>query len=576
MRGGWEAFEAELDLLEAGEVGALEGARSLVRTAAPGAEQEAWSFALASVAWFWRAEGQAPSPDIVRGFAESGAVARRAAGRVCRVMAKASLLALDPRGLGAWLAAHEAVRPDDDPKPASVTAARCWLDLLLGRPAVSQPEDIRLSASRAGDARGVIEATALGAMVRLSEGNQAQALVLARRAALMARTEAFAELEVLTGLLLARVRRHTGRPHLALHVLSALIERAPSCAFGWLSWEIVLSGGAWVPELGNRGDGESLVAVLAARALARLLPTALTGDRAAFDQQARRLLAETASCTLLEREARMLLAALDGTFGAEGKLAAWRHGETSEAPAELQALMCLGAGVDARVDAAYVVADPGEAGVRVLRAGIPLFRSAKAVPITMLPAEHPNAAAEASVDHAPSGSDEADQGEGREQGISNRALAGLAALLLAGARGLAAGELFRRVYGFAFVPELHAGTFRVLLHRMRSLVASVGEIWRRDDELGLTLNASVAVADPRSAVPPEMRLVMHLAAAGGASTEAAARNLQIPVRTLRDVLRQLVESGLCRPVRDGRRIVYQVQDTVLTQLTPMARTGKTS
>lgn len=54
---------------------------------------------------------------------------------------------------------------------------------------------------------------------------------------------------------------------------------------------------------------------------------------------------------------------------------------------------------------------------------------------------------------------------------------------------------------------------------------------------------------------------------GPVSTEDAARALAVPARTARAALRRLVTEGACRERRDGRHVLYEIEDTIFTEPT---------
>ena len=109
---------------------------------------------------------------------------------------------------------------------------RAWCALMGGAAAGLDAElaalFARASASR--DPARVIEATALRAMAALSLGNLPEAVAFARRASRMARTEALPPSELLANLVLGRVRRRSGKPHLAARAVRLRHLRHPAAA----------------------------------------------------------------------------------------------------------------------------------------------------------------------------------------------------------------------------------------------------------------------------------------------------------------------------------------------------------
>jgi hypothetical protein len=396
--------------------------------------------------------------------------------------------------------------------------------------------------------RGVIEATAIGALALARTGDLPRALVLARRAALMARSEGRPQQEFLTAVVLARVRRHAGRPHLAVRVLTALAGSATIRWRGWVAWELLLAQGETAGVVGAAGRAGD-----AAAALGGALAAAQHGDRAAFGAHADTVLRTLAGCALLRDEAEVALAALDHARPAPAVLLGWCRGDTAPFPSPLHGLGTIDptrpAGATSR---ALAVAPAGVAGRRVLPIGVGLFAG-----------EFPRAARLPAA-----GAPAAGEGGGEDEG-QDRTLAGIAALALAGPDGLTTGEFFARVYGFPLVAERHDGALRVLLHRMRKAVGDAGEIDSDAGQMALRANVPLVVPDPRCAEPAEARVVAYLAFTGAASTELAAERLHLPVRTTRAILQKLVAAGVCRAVREGRRVRYEVDDSIITRLTPI-------
>ena len=130
-------------------------------------------------------------------------------------------------------------------------------------------------------------------------------------------------------------------------------------------------------------------------------------------------------------------------------------------------------------------------------------------------------------------------------------------------------EFFHSTYGFEFVHNIHGGPLDVLVHRMRKAITLYGDIDRDDDRITLRLRSEVAIPDPRCCTPIDTRLVRLLSQMGPLSTDAAASELGLPVRTARALLRQFVADGLCRELREGRSVRYQIEDTTFNEPTPV-------
>ena len=75
------------------------------------------------------------------------------------------------------------------------------------------------------------------------------------------------------------------------------------------------------------------------------------------------------------------------------------------------------------------------------------------------------------------------------------------------------------------------------------------------------------VPDMRCILPTADRVLRALALLGSTSASVAAEQLQMPLRTVQAVLQQLVSEGACTTERDGRHVVYKIEDTTFTQVT---------
>ncbi|MEM7607742.1 MAG: hypothetical protein AAF411_20500 [Myxococcota bacterium] len=119
---------------------------------------------------------------------------------------------------------------------------RAWLLWLRG-------EDAQVPAGvGAHDHETPIELACFSALAALEEGQREDALVSARRAFRMARTEQHGPLEMLSALVLARTRRWLGHDALALRIASSVEARAPAHVRPWASWERQLAAGEHSPE----------------------------------------------------------------------------------------------------------------------------------------------------------------------------------------------------------------------------------------------------------------------------------------------------------------------------------------
>ncbi len=448
-------------------------------------------------------------------------------------LASRALRGLEGGALGAWAEASAAHVP-----ALERTLARGWADLLRG-------EEAEAAAAAAASTGGPcdVEAGALAALAAL-ERDPGAARLFARQASRLAAGEARRAEACLAHVVLARVRRHTGKPAVAARILSALAPVAPPRWHGWLAWELTLAAGP---------DAEALPASLAARAIRgdRLAAAALAlgavvraagaGDCVAFDREGARLLAAVAACAPLRVEAERLLAAVDDRRPADEEARRFRAGLRALPPGGLQGLAALDADPGSGA-ISLVLVRPGAPGRRILR----LARR--------LAGGEGDGRGDGEGDR---GGDDADALAGAQA----RVLAGLAALALAGPEGLGTPEFFRAVYGFPYAARQHGSLVDVLVHRMRRALGAAGCVTRDEARLALAVARPLALPDPRGATAPEDGLVRFLVRAGPTTSDAAAAALGIPLRTAQALLRDLVDDGLCQAVRAGRQVVYKVEDT---------------
>jgi hypothetical protein len=558
----------------------------------------AWRLALQAIRWSFD-PGFCPPPGAgeARHLAKESPEIAAIVARACSVMERACIPALDGAQLAIWTEVHAGL-PPAGPQPGgpvvaaapgplngvgarppvelgdgvdvSLRSARLWLRLLAGEAAGadSEAKQIFEDAARLRAPAQVIETTVLRSLAALSAGETEAAVDLARRASRMAQAESLPQLEYLANLTLARVRRYSGRPHLALHILVALSRVAPPVWSGWIAWEVILAGGrpqfardpveggGGAVSLAAEGRARELAlpetpAAAAARALLGFLQVVRDGRREEFAEQATALRRASACWWDLAQESETLLAAVDvAQDDAPLRLAPWRRGETTAIPCGLHGIgIPQGADLETETATAFVLAGPQRSGRRILRPGLTLAPEAR-----MLTRESAkNAAA----------------------GV--RTETGIAALALAGPNGLSREDFFRTVYGFPFVPHRHQAVLDVLCHRMRNLLGDAGELRRDGADVGgggasgpslvLILGKSIVVPDMRCALPTSDRVLRALATLGTTSASTAAESLRMPLRTVQAVLQQLVAEGACTVERDGRRVSYRIEDTTFTEVT---------
>jgi hypothetical protein len=427
---------------------------------------------------------------------------------------------------------------------SSTAQARAWARLARHWAALANAEvleDAPLTELEHGAralrlAELVVTSASLRALAQAERESFDEAVASARRACRMARTEALPESEHLAGLTLARLRRQTGRPYLCARIAGALRRIASPAWRPWIDWELVLASGAEAMEHAPIGPACDLLA---------MVEHAAAGDRAAFEKSADRVRSATHGLAPFARDARRLLTAIDPSrspAGDDARLLRWVTGvdALSAPPYGLAGIETLSDGSVSSPAGALVVAAPDGPGRRVLHIAVGLV------------ARHV---------------------EGRllEEGQAGRPEAVLSALALAGPTGLEDAELFRAVYGFAYAPAIHRGSFDVAIHRARARLGSFGDLERGGGRMQLVVRTSFAVADPRSIGGIDDRVLALVASTGKVSARDAAKSLGIPLRTVQGSLRDLVDSGACRPERDGRRVIYCVEDTTFQEPTRTRR-----
>jgi hypothetical protein len=394
-------------------------------------------------------------------------------------------------------------------------------------------------AAAASDARRVVEAAALAAHAALGAGRLDEARSLARRASRMARTEAIPEAEYFAHIELARVRRHDGRPHLALRILGALARVAPSPWHPRIAWETAMAGGITSAAELVRALPASLVGSAAhdaVSALLALLDAAVRGAQRDFATMRETAGALVSDVAFARRDLEDAAAALDASRepgAARGDLAAFLDGAASM-PLRLAGLAGI-APPSGEPSGVWVVAGPRRATRRVLAAGLPLTGEAVARLV----------------------------GDTRQLRTERAA----ATLLLAGPEGLAREEFFERVYGFAFKPVTHQSVLDVLLHRVRALLEGHAQMTRDEEVVAVTTERDVAAPEGADAAPLEDRVLRALAERGELGARDAASALGIPLRTAQAALARLVDEGACFTERRGRAIAYRVEDTTFSEPT---------
>jgi hypothetical protein len=512
----------------AGWLGELDGYAATHEALAARATPEAAAWRLALQGQQWLAQDSSPlpyGPSDLAPFVSRDGAARSAAAFACAMGGKASLLAFDIETLRAFSEVHERLDAPDPEARGWLEVTRGWLHVVECRAPGIEPE-LENTARSTGSAPLLVEVVALLALDRAHEADLEEATKLARRASRMARTEGMPQLEYVANVVLARIRRLTGSPHLAARILVALLRVASPAWHGWMEWELALATG------GNRPSAAS-------DCIGGLARAALAGNAA----ELRRWHAEALSRvgrTFLRPDLDVLRALCDlDAPAAETDLQAWLDGRASSlAPRGLHGVVSVPDRAY-REDPVWVLGRPDRPGRRVLTIAEGLVRVAEPGVVVVAPSRKRRARTDAAV----------------------------AALALLGPAWIDEVALFERLYGFTYQSSVHQGARDTLYHRVRERVGDAGVLERAGGQVRLALGRPLFVPDPRCSPPPEHSLLTVLAEHGHASVRAAAAALGIPLRTAQHALRSLAAEGICRVERDGRELRYVLEDTTFSEPT---------
>jgi hypothetical protein len=427
-------------------------------------------------------------------------------GEAALLVARELLVRLEPDQARVWL--------ERAPRTFGRAELEAWCAILEGGEADVPFEALRRDARAEGRSAEVVELTGLEALGRL-ESDPTQAETIARRAARMAATEELPDSAFLANAVLARVRRITGRPHLATHILATLVRYAPRPWRTWLGWELTMSFGRAGASLVESAGGVAVRAV------------------------------ERASEGSIERAPAMhhrdlvAIAALCSPWGdaADDAVLAFRRGTLHSVPRGLHGV----AAVESQGAVAWVAAGVHARGARALALGLPRLEREG---LTRLPQSHRH--------------------RGRIETL-------LAACALAGDEGIEEHALFEACYGFAYDPGLHAGPLGVAVHRARQRVGDLGAIDRAGGRIRLSVRAPILLPDPRCAVGTEDRALQHIALGGTASARSLADALGVSLRSAQQALESLVQAGLCARERERSSVLYRVEDTTFHEPTQIQR-----
>lgn len=463
-------------------------------------------------------------------FRDASPLARELACVAMTCLTRRLVLAFDAEALASALAVHATLVDDPSGRSAAgLTAGHAWSALMRGDADEARRLAGGLHALSREHALAAerIEAKVLDALAAVETGTLDEAVSHARVASRMARTEALPQSEYLANLVLARLRRLSGKPHLAARILSALLRVATGPWRAWMRLELLLAG-ASDADLRPHEDGPASHVL---GAVAEALELARAGKKPAFVAAMRDASLAASTFSDVRRDVEVLWSLVDSTRPSEATRE-FRSGAVDVVPRGLVRVAATRSSEPGEV--AFVVTSgettrvlaPGEAfaGPEVLRVG-------------------------------------------KAPGRQARTDAAIAALLLAGDEGLHEDGLFERLYGFKFQKDLHRGVRDVLFHRVRQRLVGVGEMVREHGRVALVRLGPVVAADPRAAPPPEAELLFVLASAGHASAREAAEALGIPIRTAQDALRRLADDGACRAIKRGKVLEYHLEDTTFLEPT---------
>lgn len=508
-----------------------------------GPEVRAWAMAIRAQRWHAEpGKGELPNVGAVAELANGSATQARPLGLACAEGARAAVLRHDLTALDEWVELLEKFS-GDAVVDAWVAVYRAWRAVASGdaEDAARCVEIAGTTATRAGSAAAVIEAAVVKALSAELAGDLDKATASARRAVRMARVEDLPQWQYMASLVLARVRRLLGMPHLAGRILRPLLGVAPPQWRGWIAWEAAMAGAMQlVPEIDlddvsdPRGE---------ARALGAFLLTATGGQPAPFHEASKRLQESSIVWGSRQHDAKLALVAVDARLPlheSSEEFRAWYLGHTDAPPAAIKGLC---------IDVVSNPADPGPAAFVVARPDRTTRRIA--------------GLGESVV--------QTDARIERVRGKAERGPMTLAATALAGKAGVAREDLFRAVYGFEYDPDVNRGLINVLVHRVRKLTDGLGKFELvNGHRYVLTLTKSVVIPDPRCEHGLEDVMLRALARLGAQTAQSAAAGVGVPLRTAQRALARLVENGALvtdQDPNDARLLRYLVEDTTFSEPT---------
>lgn len=455
---------------------------------------------------YWH--GQRPHAPSIDAVSTLGAGALAAAG------ARAAVITLDGSALRSWISLIETIN-DDDARVA-MPLYQGFAQLFEGNAAAACTSFHQASsdAKATGWSGARVEAAIGLALAHIEQANAEEALTAARRAFRMARSEELPHYEIFASIGLARVRRCCGAAHLAAHILTHVVPLAPKPWHEWVSWEAVFAGQAALP------------AARVAGLLETCLKACSTGERTTFEEASRAIAEQVESVTPIARDWSAFHSAVDlsrRTSNADEE--DFRSAHTSVVPRGIQAIN------DPNQDVVAYVLTHQDSVARFLQRGLRLCvqESVDVLDAETLP------------------------------GIRTAS----AILSLLGNDAHHEATFFHALYGFELEP-VHRPVLDTLLHRVRKALGELATLVRQEGTLRLEVHRDFAIWDPRCAAPLEDRLLRLLASQGPRHPDEVAAHLGYSRRSVYDVLRHLVEEGVCRRAREGRRVHYVVEDSVFS------------
>lgn len=411
--------------------------------------------------------------------------------------------------------------------------ARGWRDLfgLVDLEELAERgRQLSVVAAAEGLAGQVLGSQALCAMAYLGQNDLVQATSTARRASRMAAVEAIPSWGRLVNVVLARVRRHAGRPHLALWICTVIARNMPKEFETWVQWELLLSGHIAAGTSFERWTEP-------ARTLTRLLAWLRDDQSREMAPDADELLRKASVWVGFREETESLLALIHADHTHTHHAHPWSYGVGRAPPYGLAGLCRQYPTAADSATTAYVRAVPRSQGRRILTLGLALCTANERTRVLA------------------------------EERGHVRTDTGLSVLALAGPAGLDLGTFFRSVYGFTYEAGLHRAVLDTLVHRMRRRVPNDATILRNNEVFSLDCEQNFLIPDPRCSFETTDVVLMALAKGSAVSANDLAAALLIPLRSVQAALAQLADDGACDTARDGRRILYQISDTTFTAST---------